>query len=190
MDTEDFQRGVTVPVIQSGCLFMLAGGLALGLALLKGWEKAWELALGAGCVMAGIWLVSRFAIYWSLYVEDRRMVYEVNSPALEIRDEPEHFELRLVSMDGRRQEFLDLPVDHERFRQLAEEIVLRGTAISEETLTGSGKLFSKDEWNQLRDEMVRRELLEWRSDRSRASGLRLTAKGYEVMRGMVSPTVA
>ena len=139
MDTEEFQRGITIPVIQSGCLFVLAGGLMLAVALWKGWGDEWEMALGAGSFLSGAWLISRFLVYWDVYLRQwREPIYETTT--VEPAQEARRVVLTLRSQDGRRQELIDLPIDYRKLERFAEGVVVHGLAISEESLTGNGKI--------------------------------------------------
>ena len=77
-------------------------------------------------------------------------------------------------------EILDLPGDALRFREFACA-VLAGRAISLASWTGQGGLYSRREFIQLRDELLKRGWLVWRNPHAPAQGVVLTKKGREAM---------
>jgi len=96
-----------------------------------------------------------------------------------------------VSRDeGRAVDFIDLPVKPEKLPQLARGL-LAGRSFNQTAWTGSAGIFSRSEFDALRDTMIQRGLLAWRNPESKAQGCDLTAAGRAVMRRLanLSPTL-
>ena len=78
-------------------------------------------------------------------------------------------------------QFIDLPVQPEQLVELASG-VLSGASMSELTWCGSGRPFSISQFRFLRAELLKRGLVEWRSEHSPSQGVELTRVGRHVMR--------
>ena len=85
--------------------------------------------------------------------------------------------------------FIDLSAEMTQLVALAEG-VLNGDTFAESHWCGSGKVFTKSQFHQLRSEMLERGLIVWKRPDSPAQGLLLTAVGAHVLRRFlrVSPT--
>ncbi|HEC61415.1 hypothetical protein LCGC14_0761740 [marine sediment metagenome] len=86
---------------------------------------------------------------------------------------------------------VNLPVSRTDLKTLAMGLD-SGLSFSESSWTGRGALFSRSEFRQLRDVMIKRKLLQWVNPYARAQGLELTRTGRAVMRYLSdhSPTLS
>lgn len=89
--------------------------------------------------------------------------------------------IEVAQEQGRHVDLIDLPVPWGKFTALASGLS-QGTPFSESVWTGGGNLFSRAEFGRLRDELLRRGLMDWINPEARAQGIRLTRAGAAVMR--------
>ena len=87
------------------------------------------------------------------------------------------------SGDGIYKSF-DLPCDPKRLRVFAQR-VLSGVSTAQGGWTGKDGLFSRSEYERLRDELMLRELAVWNNPAAPAQGWALKAVGRVVMRGVL-----
>ena len=89
---------------------------------------------------------------------------------------------------GRHIEFIDLP-HADRLPVLAAGL-LAGRSFNQAAWTGAGGLFSRAEFDQLRDVLIERGLAAWKNPNARAQGVELTAAGRAVMRRLAERSPA
>ena len=101
--------------------------------------------------------------------------------------EPETLRIELSSVDehGAHIEFLNIPGDGQRFKEFACG-VLNGKAISTASWTGRGGIYSRREFNELRDALLNRGWLMWRNPHAPVQGVMLTRKGREAFERICS----
>ena len=88
--------------------------------------------------------------------------------------------VELVQDNGRHEDWIDLPFP-EKLPELAEGL-LSGRSYSLSVWTGTGGLFSRAEFEKIRDVLIGRGLAAWRNPEAKAQGWELTASGRAVMR--------
>jgi len=94
-----------------------------------------------------------------------------------------------VSRDeGRAVDFIDLPYP-EKLPALAAGL-LAGRQFAQTSWVGAGQLFSRSEFDQVRDTMIERGLAAWKNPEAKAQGVTLTAAGRAVMRRLANPSPA
>lgn len=104
--------------------------------------------------------------------------------------EPERCRIEISENEGRRVQFLDLPVSVERLSIMAGRL-LEGVTFSEGNMIGSDNLFNRREFKMIQADFVKRGLFEWNSPGTVARGVKLTKSGRAVMRQLAgdhSPT--
>jgi len=89
--------------------------------------------------------------------------------------------LRLDITNHNRVQILDLPIQPEQLKGWADGLA-NGLSLSESTWTGSGKLFSTNEYRSLRDTLIQRGLARWNNPGSPKQGWELTVAGRAVVR--------
>lgn len=81
----------------------------------------------------------------------------------------------------RQVSFIDLPISESKLKTLAAGL-MAGRPFSEREWAGSGKLMSSSEFRELRQELIRRELLEQANSKDPRQGYRLNVRGEAVMK--------
>jgi hypothetical protein len=160
---------VIIPLLQaavSGCAF---GIIAFAGCLLIGEGQAGAVALflgGLAFMAAWLILVDRF--------------YDEIFPYRMRKNQPRTFRLEIAADQGRSLQIIDLPATSRQLNSLARGI-LNGSTLNESSWSGFGRPFTRAQFRQLRDELVRRGLAEWRSS-APSQGVQLTASGRAIMR--------
>jgi hypothetical protein len=95
--------------------------------------------------------------------------------------EPGSMRVELIQDGGRAGSYITLPASPGKLRALASGL-LSGKSFTEAVWCGSGGLFSRGEFCKLRDEMLKRRLLELNSPSTSARGYRLTRGGEACIR--------
>lgn len=178
MKHDDFIRAFLVPAASSlftGTLVILvalAGCLALTLPP--------SLALLAGAAAALItWL--GFRERWMHIIEGY-----LNPQPMVVQPDPIRVQL-VQDHDGFQEgQFIDLPVTPEQLHQLAQGLAA-GTPFSLAAWSGQGKTFSRNEYETVRAELLKRGLARWSNARARQQGLELTPAGRAVFKHLVAP---
>jgi hypothetical protein len=80
-----------------------------------------------------------------------------------------------------------LPVTDRQLELLARGLLVEAKPFSERAWAGKYRPFSITEFEALRDEMVTRQLAEWKDPDARQLGLRLTAEGHRIMEQVLKP---
>ena len=83
--------------------------------------------------------------------------------------------------DGQSMDYADLPASFHQLQALAKGLQT-GTPFALSTWAGTGKPFSRAEFETLRAAMIARGLAAWRNERSTAQGANLTRAGEAVIK--------
>jgi hypothetical protein len=136
-----------------------------------------------GGLTMGIWLVTSFMTWRdSEYPrEPLPMVHAVEAapPQPEPRKPINVYYTNEAGYQAARHYYL--PVTDRQLELLARGLLVEGKPFSERAWAGKYRPFSITEFETLRDEMVTRQLAEWKDTDSRQLGLRLTAEGHRIM---------
>jgi hypothetical protein len=183
---QTFRAGVAIPVAQSVITGLFFAGGTAGLVVMT--ES--QMAMGATSLVVGM---AAAAIHWMSAVRrwDGVVQYASMSPFAipEQRVEPitqqnfppaEPKTLRVELVQENRISFIDLPASQTQLKNMAAGL-LNNTALAVSAWTGSNGLFTRPEFENLRDELIRRGLARWNGS-SRNQGAALTAAGRAVMR--------
>lgn len=185
-DSNRFAISVITPLAQSllcGLFVGVATG-ALASAAQSDYAKQYALFFAAlACLCSWFMLINE----WRLIrrIESGAQDYILPAQAYEPDLEPVSAPVRIELKQERQTQFIDLPVSELQLIRLANS-VLDGAPLSESALCGAGALFSKREWHALRDELLRRNMLQWQNERSPSCGLALTRAGAATMRYFAS----
>lgn len=186
---DPLRDGVAVPGLQAG----ITGGVC-GLAALAvcAWFElpAWGIAgTVAAVATAGAWLSYRNRWQWMLERitgADLNMDGFIGQPLPQQPTlPPPNIRVELASNNGNSVDYIDLPFA-DRLPQLAAGLQ-QGRTFALSTWTGNGALFSRAEFEELRGELFKRGLAEWKNPEAPAQGIKLTAAGRAVFRHL-SPT--
>ena len=168
--------------------FWITGGLVGALSLLLSWP--WLVSFIAGFVGALIafgWFVNRVAdVFYpkaqpvkveakSLEVEVLRQVANTTKVAIIEKGDSDNY------LSG---EYASLSVDPRRLRIFAQG-VLAGKGFALGVWTGSTGIFSRDEYDTLRSELIERGILRWKNENAHAQGVELTRAGESFFRYLV-----
>ena len=168
--------------------FWLVGGLVGALSLWLAWP--WQFSLIAGFVGALVafgWLMNRVAdVFYP-----RSEPVTVEAKPLEVRQVPQIPNTTKVAFIERGEsdnylsgEYASLSVDPKRLRVFAQG-VLAGKGFALGVWTGSTGIFSRDEYDTLRAELIERGILRWKNDKAHAQGVELTRAGESFFRYLV-----
>lgn len=93
---------------------------------------------------------------------------------------PQVIRVQLVKDNGHVSDMIDLPASRDQLSALANGLH-NGLPFSEKFWTGKGKPFSTNQFRNLRDVMMKRELAEYVNDEDPRAGIRLTEAGAAVL---------
>lgn len=94
---------------------------------------------------------------------------------------PPPLRVDITEDDGRSVRFAYLPAPSDKLQKMAS-MILSGSNFSESFFVGSGKLFTRSQFAELRGVMLKRGLLEWNNPSSPARGVVFTKTGLAVIR--------
>lgn len=195
---------VDVPLHQALITGLLSGLVIAGTVFLAARELGdlrphvaaltWA-GIGAPVITLLAWLglsASARRLVWMLetaFVQDLDGDSRIGEPWTETEPPRETVRVEIAEDDGRRQQFVDLPVGVEKMIRLSRSLVA-GSTFSESQWTGAGALFSRSEFHALRDEMLRRGWIVWKNPSAPAQGLAPTRTGWAVIKyfAEMSPT--
>lgn len=151
--------------------------------------SAWSVGAisgSAGALLA--WLSSRNFWRWTierLLGDTLNLGHEQPAPQPEL-PAPQPVRVEVIQDEGRRGDFLDLPC-RDKIPLLASG-VLSGRQFSLSAWTGQNALFSRSEFEAVRDALLTAGLVAWRREGAPAQGVTLTASGRAVFKRLASPT--
>lgn len=180
-DFTNFSMGWGLPLAQAFVSGLIAFFLVLAGAILLKADRASAWALGAGALVAAMSWFSHISLW-------RGLVYrweEIHQDIIDDRAITEPIHLELHSHDEKTIQFIDFPCQPDQLVALAKGL-LSGATLSEASWTGSGNLFTRAQFVQLRNELVKRNLAAWNSPHSPARGATLTRPGVAAMRYFAS----
>jgi len=186
------------PLIAIVVLFLQSAITAFLLAILTmiaavhffGW--VWFQVMGISFIvyLLGDWL--RRCGAWSCSVGslERALMIDINADGmigLEPDSEPikETVEITVFNETTGRKQWVDFPVSRSKICEMASDI-FHGSGFSESSMSGAGALFSRAEFNKIRDVMLRRELLQWKNEEHRNQGTEFTVTGWHVLRALAA----
>lgn len=163
--------GITGLLVLAGIAFFMTAFL-VWLLLLANWLKLNNQVLGAYDRPAQVEYIDSQA----------RDVVNVEEPA---QLEPAYVRIQLHA-DNRIQ-FFDLPASGDQLRALAVG-VSRGMTLAESVWTGAGRPFSRQQFAELRAELLRRGLAFWINQNSPSQGWKLNSAGAHVLKAFATTT--
>lgn len=191
-------RDSSVTLVAALLLLTLAAGVvgaiagaSIGFVL----DSPHLLKFAAGGLAAGLLLAFVYAFKRLFYFVEIALGVDLNGDGFQGEPEPEPeprsvHEMRVILEEdqGRHIEFIDLP-HADRLPVLAAGL-LAGRSFNQAAWTGAGGLFSRAEFDQLRDVLIERGLAAWKNPNSRAQGVELTAAWRAVMRRLAERSPA
>lgn len=173
--------GVGLPLAQAFITaVVMAGAVGVYCWLLGVHGEWWKYSLGT---LVGVLVVSWLYLLakWLRLVApiERLLNVDLNNDGTIGTPEPRHLKVELKH-DKNHIQFIDLPYAErlpDFFRSLEN-----GAPLSESAWCGAGALFSKREFFQLRDALLKNGVIAWRNPDAPAQGLELTNPGKAVMR--------
>lgn len=187
--TSPLIEGVIIPGLQCLITGLLSGLAALAVAAWLG-GPIWAVG-GTTAAIVGLYSWLSYRGGWNDRLE-RMLGIDLNlngviGPAPQPA-EPERVRVEVIQDQGSKGDFIDLPYPS-KLPELAAGIV-NGKQFALSVWTGNGHLFSRSEFEEVRDEMLERGLLRWRNERNPAQGVDVTAVGRAVLKRLAkqSPT--
>ena len=174
-------------------IFILAGlailtGLFLGLsgwllAILAGWARPWAYGVGLFALsMAGGWIV---LLGRGIRIVEGVLGIDINQDGY--IGEPEPANPRIIIMDqtdhGRTSGIIldDLPGGEDKFMRLAANVA-RGAPFAERFHTGRNGPYTTSQFRDLRDYLLMRGLLDWKSEQDNRAGVVINPAGRALVR--------
>ena len=175
-----------IPFLQAlvtGLLFGLAGA-AFG--WLVKYESPGVLGVTVGTVAALLaWLAFRDRAA-RLVEHDKGFIREsIPEPPLPAEPKRQIIRIEMNQQEGRQVDYIDLAASRKQLYQLAAGL-LAGQQFSVSNWTGSGKPFTRSEFETLRAELITRGLARWRNERAPMQGAELTRSGAAMVRYLAS----
>lgn len=187
--------GIIVPGLKSLILAVPAGLLA-GLAIgAFGWQiNAWYAIPGVGLVVF-ITVFWRSSAWWNNVLE-RMLGIDLNKDNTiagvpipqPVNVPPASIRVELIQDEGRKGDYIDLPYP-ERLPQLAETI-LGGRTFAQTTLVGTGKLYSRGEYDTLVAALINSGLARWKNPDHHNQGWEPSVAGKAVLKRFVKHSPA
>lgn len=177
---------VFIPLLQAGIIGVLAGAVAaLVLSLFEIPSVAAYGCLAAALTASLSWLSS--VRWWRMMLESSTTPRSEILPLYQPEPEPHTVKIELIEHGGNSGSYIDLPVAPSKLQALASGLQ-SGKSFTESSWCGGGGIFSRAEFCQLRDEMLRRGLLALNSPRTPARGYHLTRGGLACVRYLATAT--
>lgn len=182
--------GVVLPLLQAMITSGLLAFAVLMLSWLFAWSDGWKAALAIFGVMPFFsWLFLQRR--WLVLTAEKVMQRDFNGDGV-IENDARSREPRIVKVQISRvkeggslqMDLMELPCTSSQLRDLAEGLT-NGEIFSEGKWTGMGKPFSSAEFRALRTVMLKRGLIQMRSNKDARQGFELTDDGWAVMEGAV-----
>lgn len=180
---DDVVRAVILPFCQAVITGLFAGLFSLAVCMLAIWPNEYALAFGLGVTLA-TWL--HFRASWSRVIEQMLLPQPAWEPA------PKPIPTTRIELTQEKDgyysgEYIDLNCQPDQLRQLAEGVEA-GKPLTVGVWTGAGAPFTRPQFEQLRAELIRRNLAVWRNPKAPQQGFALTVAGVKVIKKFASPT--
>jgi len=166
---------VLVPLLRaviSGAMLAALSGVA---ALVIGWP--WWVPVGvAGMFSVAVWFSCGLSdkLLWASEIvtgKDLDQDGRIGQPAT--------VRVEVSDLDQRQLRFMELPGTPEALQQLAHG-VLTGKTLAEAEWTGKGRPYSRNEFRDMRAQLLERGIVTWRNDEAPSQGVELTRVGRAV----------
>lgn len=177
-----YHQPTTGILLPAGQAFMSGIFLGLPIGIIgKSWYLFWS---SWAIIQAGAWLMLLWHWFDLTSRAEEMLGWDLNQDGYIGAPEPvqETVRVAVTSEDGRQTAFLDMPVDRARLALMASG-VMSGVPLAESSWVGPGK-FTRYEFTAVRDELIKRGYATWISEASKARGVRVTAKGRALLRGL------
>jgi len=177
---------VLYPLYQSIVTGILVGVAVTVTFLFFGWPRSFEVGvLSFALIQLLVWIWS--VLRWNSWVHKLESLIgmDLNRNGVIGWGSREPVEIRIIEDGGRLGTIARLPATDDQLIVLSSALV-KGAPFAIEDWSGRGRPFSKDELYELRNEMFKRNLLEWENPNSHARGVRLTKTGWAVVRHYAS----
>ena len=184
---DGLQERVTVPSLRAVIVAVPAGLLA-------------GLLIGVFKIEVNVWyaipitiLITFLFVFWGSSQRGQWLIEKIagadlNKDGFIGRPEPpapaESVRIELIQDQGRKGDYIDLPYP-DKLPALAAGL-LAGRTFNQTAWTGRVGIFSRSEFDQVRDTLIERGLACWKNPEARAQGVELTGAGRAVMRRLAA----
>jgi len=192
------EAGAWLPALQSLIGGTFVGICAIILSVYLGWQKPVLIGLFVCFIVVTAIFLILLARWLNLTAPIERITgWDINQDGwIGEAVEPEQIEITVRKEDGgiyRGATMLSIGMTAARFRELCQgayrNIQANNNSFSEAQWVGRDKLFSnRNEFVQLRDQFIRRGVLEWANPDRRESGTRFTQWGIGLIKGFAKET--
>ena len=162
---------------------LITGAMTGAVVLTWGWALNFAHPLQPAAIVAALATV----ITWLAGYDRARRVSEIErgiiaDPPLPAEINPARtIRVELRGDDGRKMDYVDLPASFDQLHTLAMGLQ-SGTPFAVSSWSGTGRPFSRSEFETLRAEMIARGLASWRNPHAPAQGAELSAAGRAVIK--------
>lgn len=192
MDTTDrdsqlltFDVAVIIPLAQAAVSGLLLGAVAAVVAYaLKLTAVLTVAAVVAILITSFVWLAAWR--WWRRMLDS--MAYQAEPVSLYLGEQEPTPIVRVELSRDNNMQFIELPVAAEKLAALARGLADGKSFTESSWCSGSGGIFTRAEFCQLRDEMLHRGLLELNSPSTPARGYHLTRGGEACIRYLATTT--
>jgi hypothetical protein len=173
-----YTQALIMPVIQAAAVSSLTGFAGWSIAALNESRRPVEVGIAVGTMLGTV-------TYTSLVFHWQQVIAKFLLPGTKSERGP--VSVRVISDNGRKGDCLSLPVRFEQLTALARGLV-NGQGLAVSRWVGSGKPFSRDEYDSLITELIKRGAAYWVNPDAHQQGVQLTRAGQAMMRTFASDT--
>lgn len=183
------ETAVVIPALQSFLLGMGVTGVVISLMV---WLKK-NHSLEVGAV---VFFIVFTAYLWFRLNDWRNLIWHIETALnVDITGDnvigpPSEMRLNVVHDGGKQQQFLDLKGSEDSILELLDAI-LSGKPLTRREWVDNKKLFSRSDYDNNRDELLRAGVIEWVSDKDSNQGVKGTEEGKKAIQDALftpSPT--
>ena len=179
------EAGATLGAVQSVITAAFVGAAIGIVALIAGWSKPGLWGLAAFVISGAVCWLLLLGRWWDLTRIETASGIDINGDGIVGKRAPDILRVEVTS--GRSTTIAELP-GAKKLPEFARS-VLGGAPLSEKYWSGSGALFSINEYRQLRDILIARGLMRWVNPDAHEQGLSLTAPGVAVFEALGSSKI-
>lgn len=173
MSDTSFKREVLLPFILSLLFGFLMGIFALIILQSAGNDSYFNYSLA-------VWIGTASVLFWSLAIR------EANKSKPKPKQKKHTDTIRINMLDETspytKGWYIDLEVQETKLILLSREITVENKSFTMASFGGRGKLFSRREFEMLRDNLIRGRILTWRNPDAHTQGVDVTYPGRAFFR--------
>jgi hypothetical protein len=191
------QAGAWLPAAQATITGMIVGMAVLTAAIIFRWRDPWKWGVLVGVGAWGFTWVTMQRHWLSLTALEEVTGLDLNGDGtvgrpesgLPVEESPRVIRVHMDEVRDNgywRQTRFDLHATDEQMRELAEGLLAHGRTFSVREWTGAGRPFSVEQFNQLRTDFIRHQLVAAASEKDPRRGYVITEAGRAVLHEFIT----